>query len=319
MISRPKSEEGVPMEHPLFLVPASLPLPFWPDETVEDLQNRGMRLLQRRDGFRFGTDSVLLSAYAAAFYPRSTRKPLVVADLGAGCGAVSLLLAARLDQARICGIEVDRRSCEILARNIALNRLEGRLAAMNIDIRQLACGCWPFADADTGPFSGQAHCSFDLVVANPPYLKPEQSFGFAAANEKPANAARMEMQLNLEQLLLAAERLLRPGGRLVMVHRAHRLTDVLSALRTRQLEPKTLRLVQPLPGRRPSVLLLSATKGGRPGGFQVEAPLIIASQPGHLSDETASWYGHEPLMTEKELYRDLLASHDMAAGAASKQ
>ena len=304
------------MEHPLFLVPSSLPMRLVPGETVEDLQNRGMRLLQRRDGFRFGTDSVLLAAYAAAFYQRSTRKPLVAADLGAGCGAVSLLLAARLEHARICGIEVDPCSCETLARNIALNRLQERMAAMNIDIRQISAGEWPFADAAAGPFSDRARCSFDLVVANPPYMKPEQSFGFASPGAKAADAARMEMSLDLDQLLQAADRLLRPGGRLVMVHRAYRLTDTLTALRTRRLEPKTLRLVQPLPDRRPSVFLLSAIKGGRPGGFQVEAPLIIASQPGQMSSEAAAWYGHEPLLASKDLYQDLLPSCDHNADEA---
>lgn len=316
------------MEHPLFLVPAALPLRLLPDETVEDLQNRGMRLLQRRTGFRFGTDSVLLAAYAASFYGSPTlkrqptdrqnmqqnpvsgqnppRKPLAAVDLGAGCGAASLLLAARLDQLMICALEVDRPSCETLARNIVLNRLDARLAAMLVDIRRIAEGEWPFAGAQDGLFAGRARGSFDLVITNPPYLRPEQSYGFALSSGQSADHTRTESSLELEQLLQAANRLLRPGGRLVMVHRAHRLADILPALRACRLEPRTLRLVQPLPGRRPSVFLLSAIKNGRPGGFQVEAPLIVADRPGQLSAETASWYGHEPLMTRDALYHDLM-------------
>lgn len=316
------------MEHPLFLVPAALPLRLLPDETVEDLQNRGMRLLQRRTGFRFGTDSVLLAAYAASLYASPTRKKqfsdlqseqkepdsdqhplrkqLAAIDLGAGCGAASMLLAARLDQLLICGLEVDRPSCETLARNIALNRLHARVAAMNIDIRRIAEGEWPFADAHDGLFAGRTRGSFDLVIANPPYQRPEQSFGFALSSGQSADHTRTESSLELEQLLQAANRLLRPGGRLVMVHRAHRLADILPALRACRLEPRTLRLVQPLPGRRPSIFLLSAIKNGRPGGFQVEAPLIVVDRPGQLSAETASWYGHEPLMTRDALYQDLM-------------
>lgn len=298
------------MEHPLFLVPASLPLHLLPDETVEDLQNRGMRLLQRRTGFRFGTDSVLLAAYAASFYPHPVRKQLTAVDLGAGCGAASLLLAARLDQLVICGMESDWSSCETLARNIAMNQLNARIAAMNVDIRRIAAGEWPFADVGDGLFAGKARGSFDLAIANPPYLRPEQSFGLAVSADQPADQARTESSLDLDQLLQAASRLLRPGGRLVMVHRAHRLADILPALRACRLEPRTLRLVQSIPGRRPSVILLSAIKDGRPGGFQVEAPLIVADQPGQLSAETAAWYGHEPLMSRDDLYQDLMPADD---------
>ena len=320
------------MEHPLFLVPPALPMRQLPDETVEDLQNRGMRLLQKRTGFRFGTDSVLLAAYAASFYgspplkrrptdqpnahqqpvtvQNTPRKQLTAVDLGAGCGAASILLAARLAQLMICGLEVDKPSCETFARNIALNRLDARLAAMNVDIRRIAAGEWPFAVDCDGLFAGRSRGSFDLVIANPPYLRPEQSFGYTISAGQPSDHARTESSLELEQLLQAAYRLLRPGGRLVMVHRAHRLADILPALRACRLEPRTLRFVQPLPGRRPSVFLLSAIKNGRPGGFRVESPLIIADRPGQLSDETASWYGHEPLMTRDALYQDLMPADD---------
>jgi hypothetical protein len=66
------------------------------DETLEDLQRDGLRLIQLRDGFRFGEDSVLLAAYAAKLV--RSRRHLQVADLGAGCGAVSILLASRPQQ-----------------------------------------------------------------------------------------------------------------------------------------------------------------------------------------------------------------------------
>ena len=33
-------------------------------ETIEDLQLGGLRLLQKKDGFRFGMDSVLLASFA---------------------------------------------------------------------------------------------------------------------------------------------------------------------------------------------------------------------------------------------------------------
>ena len=44
------------------------------DETVEDLQLGGLQLLQKKTGFRFGMDSVLLADFAAV------RKEDTVAD-----------------------------------------------------------------------------------------------------------------------------------------------------------------------------------------------------------------------------------------------
>lgn len=304
------------MEHPLFLIHGQDPLILQDDETVEDLQNGGMRLLQRQSGFRFGTDSVLLAAYAASFYPHPTQRPVYAADLGAGCGAVSLLLAARLPRLKICAIEVDRPSCTTLARNIALNGLADRMAALNLDICRLSAGSWPFSDAPPGPFASLERGRFDLVVTNPPYLRREQSIRkIANSSVITSPSGRYEQDetgLGLDQLLQAANRLLRPGGRLVLVHRAHRLADVLVSLRAWDLEPRTLRMVQPLPERRPFIFLLSAAKQGRPGGFQVEPPLLVSDRPGHLSKETAAWYGHEPLLSQERLFQGLMVCHDPA-------
>jgi tRNA1Val (adenine37-N6)-methyltransferase len=113
-------------------------IPVYPDDTLEDLQRSGLRLLQKKDGFRFGLDSVLLAAYAASLCRLPASRPLRAADLGAGCGAVSLLLSARLPGAAVVGLELDPASCDALRRNIRLNRLNGRLQAVQGDIRHLS-------------------------------------------------------------------------------------------------------------------------------------------------------------------------------------
>ncbi|HBP38514.1 MAG TPA: hypothetical protein DD640_07200 [Clostridiales bacterium] len=267
------------------------------DETVEDLQRSGMRLLQMKQGFRFGQDSVLLAAYAAQFATSGrsaagiSRKPApYIADLGAGCGAVCMLLAARLPQAHLVGLELDPASAEILQRNIQLNKISDRLEAVQGDIRRLAAG-----EKIAASLQPQM---FDLVVSNPPYFLPERSW----QDGKPA---RQEMMVSLSDLMLAAARLLKPKGRLVLIHQTSRLPDVISQARQIQLEPKTLRLIQSLPDRAPATFLFSAVSQGRPGGFLVEKPLLVFSRPGVLSPETAAWYGREPHLTPDELYRGL--------------
>ena len=270
-------------------------VPFYADETVEDLQRAGLRLLQKKNGFRFGTDSVLLAAYAAGLYAATPQKSLLAADLGAGCGAVTLLLAARMPGVRIMSIEQDRASTDVLRRNIALNRLGDRVRAYPADIRSLAGSDWPLADLPRH--------ACDLVVANPPYRLP--GHGAAPATDS-RRQAREEGSLPLGDLFRAAAGLLKPRGRLVLVHQAHRLPDVVRLLHDSQFAAKTLRPVQALAQKAPGIFLLAAVYQGRPGGFCLEKPLLVQTKPGVLDAETAAWYGHETPLPEKALQLGLI-------------
>jgi tRNA1Val (adenine37-N6)-methyltransferase len=258
------------------------------DETLEDLQRSGFRLLQKRNGFRFGLDSVLLAAYAASFYPVRADGTIRIADLGAGCGAVSLLLAGRLPTAQLTGIEIDPVSVDVFQRNRILNQLESRLEVVAGDIRRLPSTALPAR-------------TFDLVVSNPPYFRPERSLRRPHPDAQPQ--ARQESSLDLDDLLYAASRLLKPHGRFVVVHQVARLPEILTALAACKLEPKTLRLVQSLPERAPVLCLLSAQYQGKPGGFKAEPTLLVNERPGVPSRELAAWYGAEPPLTREELRR----------------
>jgi tRNA1Val (adenine37-N6)-methyltransferase len=264
-------------------------IPIFADDTIEDLQRGGFRLIQKRKGFRFGLDSVLLAAFAAAFYPSAGRRVIRAADLGAGCGAVSILLAARMPSITLASLEIDPVSCETLQRNIRLNRLDQRLTAIQGDIRLLASGAW----SDPGLAPG----SFDLVVSNPPYeaAQPGRRPLPDDADEG-RRRSREETELSLGDLVQAAARLLRPGGRLVLVHQVRRLPDILCILRENDLEAKTMRMVQSFPDKPPVIVLLSAVRNGRPGGFTAALPLIVNRSPGVLSEEAGDLYGLERQM-----------------------
>jgi tRNA1Val (adenine37-N6)-methyltransferase len=280
-----------PDEAPQPLIPA------YPDESLEDLQRGGMRMLQKKSGFRFGTDSVLLAAYGASFYQASSCKKIFIADLGAGCGAVSLLLAARLPNAGFASIELDKDSAGILSRNCRLNRLEERMQAIHGDIRSLAAG----ASMD-GAF---APGSFDMVISNPPFRIKRSKTQTDGLGLAPQNMAREEASLCFRDLALAARRLLKPRGRLVLGHQAGRLPEMIKILSECGLEPKTLRFIQPYPNRMPSVFLMSAVSRGKPGGFCVDKPLVIFDRPGEYNQETAAIYGFENPLDEADLHKGL--------------
>ncbi|HAL73908.1 MAG TPA: SAM-dependent methyltransferase [Clostridiales bacterium] len=281
------------MDHTANYIEQNPSVALYPDDTLEDLQRAGFQLIQKKRGFRFGLDSVLLAAYAASFYAKTPTRRLCVADLGVGCGAVSLLLAARLPNAQVTGLEIDSVSCETFERNIRLNHLENRFKAVQGDIRDLAAGKHAHLALSAG--------SFDLVISNPPYETFQPTRRQAESEEwQSRRRAREETDLSLSELIQAASRLLRSGGRLVLVHQMRRLPDIFCVLRNFGLEAKTMRPIETLPGKSPVTVLISALRDGRPGGFAADAPLLICSKPGVWSAETALLYGLEKSVPDEK-------------------
>ena len=131
--------------------------------------------------------------------------------------------------------------------------------------------------------------SFDLAVCNPPYFPPSAG---PLPKEEARRTARTEEACTLEDVCRAAGRLLRWGGAFCLVHKPERLTDLLCALRGEGLEPKRLRLVSLRPERAPSLLLLEARRGGKPG-LAVEKPLILENPDGSPTAELNRIYFRE--------------------------
>lgn len=206
---------------------------------LEDLWN-GVRMLQPAQGFRLGTDSVLLAEFLTL--PPKAR----VADLGAGCGTLGLLLCARSGDCRVTGLELREDACRLAQENIRLNGLEARLSVQQGDVRGIS------ALLPAG--------SFDCVISNPPY------FPVGSGKEsRSAAVERTELCLTLAELCAAAAWLLPSGGRFAMVHRPERLCDIFCTLRANGLEPKRLRFVRHTAASPVCLVLIEARRGGRPG------------------------------------------------------
>jgi tRNA1Val (adenine37-N6)-methyltransferase len=313
-------------------------IPLYGDETLEDLQRNGFRMIQKKHGFRFGLDSVLLAAYAASFYPESADtagsqagKNLRIADLGAGCGAVSLLLAARLGSSQLAGIELDPAGVEVFQRNCRLNHLEDRLNVMQGDIRELAQAAGQIVQAysqtvqvtsqtvqaagQAAQASGRAAGSFDLVVSNPPYQLPRADHATDAVRHQ----AREEQSVRLVDVIRLASSLLKPHGRLVLVHRVSRLADVMTGLREYGFEPETMRFVQAFPEKPPAIYLLSAILKGRADSLTVRPPLTIYERPGAYGEEIKAWYGTAQPLDAAEIYAGISDLSNLRTGDAHGQ
>ena len=120
-----------------------------PGERIDDLQRGGLRIIQRENGFCFGTDAVLLADFAAA--KRGER----VCDMGTGTGVLPLLLSARAEGTTFDAFEVQPDVADMARRSVALNGLEERIRVHCADCRE--------AGAVIG------HETVQLVVTNPPY------------------------------------------------------------------------------------------------------------------------------------------------------
>ena len=95
-------------------------------ERLDDLQCNGLKLIQRPDAFRFGTDSVLLADFAA---PRKRDRAV---DLGCGTGAIALLMAAHAPGVTVDAVEIQPDIADMARRSVELNGMADRVRVLNV-------------------------------------------------------------------------------------------------------------------------------------------------------------------------------------------
>jgi len=231
------------------------------NERVDDLQYKGLKIIQKKDGFCFGVDAVLLANFA------DVAKGAKVMDLGTGTGIIPILIAGKTQARHITGLEIQEDMVEMASRSVSMNGLEERIRIVHGDIRNIKELFDP--------------SSFDVVVTNPPYMNR----GGGLVNPSDAKAiARHEILCTLEDVIAGAARLLKVGGQLAMVHRPDRLVDIIWLMRKYKIEPKYIRFVHPAPYKRANLLLIKGSRGGNPQ-LKMLDPLYIYDDKGNYSEE----------------------------------
>ena len=237
-------------------------------ERVDDLQRNGYRIIQRTDGFCFGMDAVLLSGFAMV------KKGERALDLGTGTGIIPILLEAKTEGEHFSALEIQREVADMARRSVSLNGLEEKIQIVEGDIREAS------------QIFGTA--SFDVVTSNPPYMNDAHGL---KNPDLPKAIARHEVLCTLDDVVREASRVLKAGGRFYMVHRPHRLAEIITVLRGYKLEPKRMKMVHPFADRDANMVLIEAVKGG--GVFlKMEAPVIVFKEPGVYADEIRDVYGY---------------------------
>ena len=238
------------------------------NERIDDLQRNGLKIIQDSERFCFGMDAVLLSGFA------KVKELDNVLDLGTGTGIIPILLSAKTEASNIIGLEIQKESADMARRSVKMNCLEDKITILTGDLKE--------ADKLFIP------SSFDVITCNPPYMIDKHGL----TNPEDAKAiARHEILCTFSDVAKVSKKLLRPGGKLFLVHRPFRLAEIMMTLIDYQLEPKRMQLVYPYVDKEPNMVLIEAVRGGH-SGMTIEKPLVVYEKQGVYTTEIYDVYGY---------------------------
>jgi tRNA1Val (adenine37-N6)-methyltransferase len=229
------------------------------EETLDTLFGGKLKILQKRQGYRFSIDALLLAHFAQ---PAPDDRIL---ELGTGCGVIPLILFYRKKAQKIIAVEIQSSLADLARRNAALNRCSSRFQILEEDLRTLR-----------KRFGGE---SFDRVLANPPYRK----VGSGRINPHEEKAiARHEVQATLEEVLGCAHSSLKDKGRLDMIYPASRTADLMRGLSKHHLEPKRIQFVHSHEKDEASLVLVEALKEGH-AQVKILPPFFLYDSSGNYT------------------------------------
>lgn len=197
------------------------------DEQVDNLFLNDLKIIQKKGCFRYGTDAVVLSEFAAKYI----KKDSTVLDIGTGTGILPILLSAKTNAKKLIGLEIQEEMAALATRSVKMNEDSGALKKNRITIK---CG-----DINNAAeiFAGR---SLDAIVTNPPYKRR----GAGILNDSNRlNIARHEISCTLGDIIEKSAYLLKNGGEFLMVNHTERLADAIEEMRKHKIEPKELKFV----------------------------------------------------------------------------
>lgn len=236
-------------------------IPLLPGERIDRLGYQGLQIIQNPEKFKFTIDAFLLTGF---INPGSKDK---VIDLGTGGGVLSLLIAGSKKAGAVCGLEIQPELAEMARRSVALNGLEAKVQIMTGDLRSFP----PELKLN----------SFDYVITNPPYYP----MGKGIISENQALAmAKFEIGCKLEEIIIAAKRLVKGNGRFALIYPTERLVELIITLERHNLAPKRICFIHPKPGAKSNLCMVEARPGA---GCEVKIlpPVIVSNQNGEYSEQ----------------------------------
>ena len=233
------------------------------DETLEDLPSVNCKIIQKKKGFRFTVDSILLVNFL------KLKKNTNLLDIGTGTGIMPLLLCRKEEINLITAVEIETEIAKMFEKTIEINSLESKIKLINIDIKNYK------------------EKPFNMIISNPPYMKLNE--GYVSPHDYRAGA-RHEVNLDLKELLINGKRLLKNGGSFNLVYRTNRFMEVLDEARMLNLNTKRVRFIYSKPNQSSDLFMIEMIKGFK-CACVVEEPLYIYNEHGEYTEELKKYYG----------------------------
>jgi SAM-dependent methyltransferase len=245
------------------------------NERIDDLGINDLKIIQNKEYFCFGTDSVLLANFV-----KSENSNNVILDLCSGSGVIPIILSAKKKYKKIFGVELQSEMYDLFDRNIKINNLEDSIISINENVKDIK-------DIRKKITSIMEKDKIDIITCNPPYK--EIGTGLTT-NHDVKTIAKCEVMCNLEDIFITSSKLLGKGGKLYLVHKPERLSDLIYFGRKYNLEAKEIRFVYPKINKKPSIVLISYRKDGG-NETKVLEPLIEYNDDMSYTDEIYRIYG----------------------------
>lgn len=230
--------------------------------TQDELKRFDLRIFQPRHGYRYSLDPLLLARFCAELKPGGR-----IADLGAGCGIISLVLARVNPEASVVAVENNPAMALLAERNIQHNDLSRRVSVHGGDVMDLR-GSYPDS-------------TFDLVVSNPPFRTPSSGRVSPKAGR---DAARHETTAGLADFISAAKYLVKPSGRICFIQLPSRLPEFMAEAARMKLSVLRLRMIHNNAGS-PATMFMAELAKGRRSAPVVAAPLFVRDVDGEYTEE----------------------------------
>ena len=233
------------------------------EETLEDLPSVNCKIIQKKKGFRFTVDSILLVNFL------KLKKNTNLLDIGTGTGIMPLLLCRKEEINLITAVEIETEIAKMFEKTIEINSLKSKIKLINTDVKNYK------------------EEPFDMIISNPPYMKLNE--GYVSPHDYRAGA-RHEVNLDLKELLINGKRLLKNGGSFNLVYRTNRFIEVLDEAKMLNLNVKRIRFIYSKPNQSSDLFMIEMIKGFK-CACVVEEPLYIYNEHGEYTEELKKYYG----------------------------
>ncbi|OQY09258.1 MAG: hypothetical protein B6I28_03395 [Fusobacteriia bacterium 4572_132] len=234
------------------------------NEIIERLEKVDKRIIQKKGGFRFSIDPVLLANFI------KIPKKIKIADLGTGSAIMPLLLANNEMIKKIYAFEIQEEIAEMAKRTIELNKLGKKIVIYNKDINEI----------DSSKYE------VDMIITNPPYMKVEEG---KVSEDLQKAISRHELKLKLAELIKKSAEILNKKGSFNIIYRTERLEELLEILRKNKLYVKRIRFIYSKIGKTAKLFMLEAQKEIK-NILQIEEALYLYNQNNNYTSEVLKYY-----------------------------